>query len=62
MEVLEQVGLKRLAPTDADLDKPFAWSGLSAGERQRIGIARLLVHQPAFAMLDEVSMPTPVPV
>lgn len=53
MHVLKLVGLERLAPTPAALNSSAAWGTLSSGERQRIGIARLLVHQPTFAMLDE---------
>lgn len=53
LSVLKMVGLQRLAATPEDLSLQVPWEGLSAGEKQRVGIARLLIHQPEFAMLDE---------
>jgi len=45
--------LKRMG---GDLGAVRRWSEeLSIGEQQRVSIARLLVHQPAFAILDETT-------
>jgi vitamin B12/bleomycin/antimicrobial peptide transport system ATP-binding/permease protein len=48
---LERVGLGALAPR---LDEVARWDQvLSNGERQRLGAARLLLHQPQVAILDD---------
>lgn len=48
---LEQVGLGRLVPA---LDQDIRWDReLSADEQQRLAFARLLLHAPRWAFLDE---------
>ena len=57
LECLQVVGLGKLAESPAGLDLVHEeWDDvLSGGERQRIGFARLLYHQPRFAVLDEAT-------
>jgi len=52
-EALEQVGLGNLA---GRLDESDHWEKrLSAGEEQRIGIARALLHEPRWLFLDDAT-------
>lgn len=51
LAALERVGLSALAPR---LDERARWDqALSNGERQRLAIARLLIHRPQVAILDD---------
>jgi len=59
LAVLRRVGLGSLAAAPADLSSRVACEGLSAGERQRLAIARLLLRAPAFAVLDEATSAVP---
>jgi vitamin B12/bleomycin/antimicrobial peptide transport system ATP-binding/permease protein len=48
---LDRVGLGHLAPR---LDDSVRWDqSLSNGERQRIGVARILLHRPDLAIIDD---------
>lgn len=50
------VGLQELADRPGELAQEADWNRvLSGGEQQRIGFARLLLRQPALAVLDEAS-------
>jgi len=54
LKALEEVGVSFLATDRYDWDTTKPWEDtLSLGEQQRIGLARLLFHKPAFAVLDE---------
>ena len=51
---LESVALKYLPEQYGGWDANVAWEdSLSLGEQQRIGVARVMYHKPAFVVLDE---------
>jgi putative ATP-binding cassette transporter len=55
-EILCQVRLQTLERRHPDLAEICDWSRVrSGGEQQRLGFARLLVHQPDLAVLDEAT-------
>ena len=50
---LKGTGHERGAATSAGWDKEVEWEHvLSLGEQQRLGLARMYYHKPAFAVLD----------
>eukprot|EP00041_Stephanoeca_diplocostata_P005046 m.55299 g.55299 ORF g.55299 m.55299 type:complete len:1330 (+) comp15539_c0_seq7:165-4154(+) len=54
LAALTQVGVPYLVDREGGWDTTKRWEDtLSLGEQQRIGLARLLFHKPAFAVLDE---------
>ena len=53
-EVLEQVNLANLVERVGGLEVELNWADvLSLGEQQRLGFARLFLHNPKYAVLDE---------
>jgi len=55
VNILKFVGLYALIVSRGGLNDETVINGLSGGEVQRIGMARCLLHQPTFALLDECS-------
>ena len=53
LEALHTVRLSHLATSLPELHRDGASDGLSGGEAQRLGLARLLLLKPKFALLDE---------
>ena len=55
-EILDEVGLEHLPEQFGGLDAELNWVDvLSGGEQQRLAFARLLLHSPRFAFLDEAT-------
>ncbi|NEQ43405.1 MAG: ABC transporter ATP-binding protein/permease [Leptolyngbya sp. SIOISBB] len=55
-KVLTEVNLPNLAERFNGLDAEAEWSDvLSLGEQQRLSFARVLLHQPTYAILDEAT-------
>jgi len=56
-DILRRVGLEHvLTRLQGDLSMVRRWTEeLSLGEQQRVAVARILVHRPSFAILDEIS-------
>ena len=60
--VVSATGSEREKLLAAQAEEEPDWpSMLSTGEQQRLALARLLVHRPALALLDEASSALDVP-
>jgi ATP-binding cassette subfamily B protein len=58
LEVLDELGLGawcRALPAGLDTELPPGGGGLSAGEAQLLGCARVFLHDPGLVILDEAS-------
>lgn len=57
IQVLKRVGLSHVVErVEEGLDATRRWAEeLSLGEQQRIGVARIMVHRPRYAILDEAT-------